>query len=131
MTRGTVVIIGRKNREIELLKSRLEKEKYGVELVTPDQRALQWLSANVAQAVLCTDTCTRSVFLRVQTVMKRHRSYRYVPLLVVTEDAVADDIETTDRVGEVLRLHRITLAEAIRRLRRAIQLTQLAKALQD
>lgn len=129
MTRGTVLIIARDSRELALFQKRLEKERYAVTVVAPSPHALSWMKAHIAQAVICDEHCSPRLVEQVSRAMRRHRTYRFTPLLLLGRDDVPQPLKDVPRTGFVLRLHKITVAEALRRLQLAMQLGQLARSL--
>ncbi len=129
MTHGTVLVLGNKSREIELLIARLEKEQYSVYHYPANNQAYRGIKHNNPQSVLINATCSPAFIQRVVRTLLGHKRLRYVPVLLVTDLEVPARLHQIRGVGETFKLHTIPLALAMRRLHRAVALSQLHRTL--
>jgi DNA-binding response OmpR family regulator len=127
MTRGTILLIGPKAREAELLAARLEKENFSVIHCVNQESVASWLKRGTAQLVLFTHACSRRFVEDVLRRLHGHKRTKHTPAILVTDEEIPEKLQDMKGIGETFRLHRISLAEAIHRLQLAIQLSQLAK----
>ncbi len=127
MTRGTVLLVGQLDRESELLANRLEREKFALVLSVTERQLVQWCRTNTAQAVFFSRRATRQTVERSLQSIRAHKHMAHIPAILIADTDVAPNLVGVKGIGEVFRLHQITLAEAVRRLVLAIQLTQLAR----
>lgn len=127
MTRGTIVLIGPKVREVDLFMDRLERDGFYVSYFSAGKNLGTWLHKNRAQAVLFTAHCDRKIVERVTSKLKTNGKLRFTPALVVSDMGVPEWFTKISGLGEVLQLHKITLAQSVKRLGLAIQLSQLRK----
>lgn len=119
MTRGTLTYIGPKSREIDLLLTRLEKEGYEIKKTTATT-AVQQIKKHKPLAILASESCSKPQVIAWANIRIGKTS---PPVILVSHDPV--DIESTPQIGEVWPLHSISLAECVKRLKFALQLTQL------
>jgi DNA-binding NtrC family response regulator len=124
MTRGTIAFIGSGGREIELLQARLEKDGYALVCLPISSTVYNKIRKVQPQAVLVTDRCSKGLVEGIVAATKKFKTK--IPVIMVTNDLPLEPFYTFKGLGEVWRLHSITLAESMRRLRFAIQLCQIA-----
>jgi DNA-binding NtrC family response regulator len=123
--RGTIVLVGHKNRTMDLLAARLEKEHYTVVATEPGRRAFSAIAHNAAQAVLCSATCSPKFLTRLSAATRKYKPTRFSPIIVVGESEASPELATLSGIGEIWRLHSIPLSKAMQRLELAIQLMHL------
>lgn len=123
--RGTILLVGHHDRVIELLTQRLEKEHYSVILTPPQSSVFGQIKAIDPQAVLCSVSLGHRFIEKIARYTRHNKRTRLAPVLLVGESDAPLSLTQIFGVGEVLRLHHIPLAEAIRRLNLAIQLMHL------
>ncbi len=127
MTRGTVLFVGKMDRESELLVSRLKRDAFTVDHCATERQLGVWCRTNTAQAVLFTRLTPPFVIKRALAAIRYYKRMQHIPAVLVADTTVAPEQTAIKGLGEVFYLHRITVAEAVRRLLLAIQLTQLAR----
>lgn len=128
MTKGTILFIGPRDREIELLVSRLQKEHFTIAELSDYASVSRWLRQSTPQAVLFTRRCPRKTIESCLSLLRSQRKTRSLPAILVTDGDVPSELTGIKGIGEAFKLHKISLAEALRRLQLAIQLCQLARA---
>ncbi len=127
MTRGTLTYIGNQTREVDLLLTRLEKEGYEIKKLKPSVTVYGHAIKAKPLAILIGETISQSVLEGICGIATKAGSRgARLPVILVGNDEIDPKLTNTKGLGEVWRLHQISLAEAIKRLRFAIQLTQLA-----
>lgn len=125
MTSGTIVMIGTVNREAELLSKRLEREGFTVTHFNHPNQARKWLGQNVCQAVLFSQRVSANVIKNTINMVLSIKRNRWVPFLVITESDMPLALQNIPNLGEALPLHSIPISQAIARLQRAVQLSQM------
>lgn len=125
MTRGTVIVVGRKTRESEIFVSRLEREHFEVVSVVNERKFWNLLKKHPVQAILFTASVPRSMVQRIEQVLHANKKTKFLPLILLAEDTVPEHLAGIKGVGETFRLHVIPLLEGLQRLRLAIQLSQI------
>lgn len=126
MTRGTVLLIGRHSRESELFATRLEREHFQVDRCVQEGKVFQWLKKNPVRAILFTPHCSRRLIERIETYVHGQPKTKRLPMILLADQDVLPTHQNIKGIGEAFRFHVIPLAEAVRRLELAIQLSQLA-----
>lgn len=127
MTRGTVIILGTQDREIEILRDRLIKEGFGVELAPSLHDFSKLLVHEVPQAVIASHQARPADVKRALGLLCRKRVTKWTPMMIATHEEVPSALQRIRGVGEVWRLHEMPLSKIIPRLKLAIQLSQMAK----
>lgn len=121
--RGTVMVIGKGGKEIDLFVARLKKDGFEVDRTQEKGSSASQVSRTKPQAVFLTEHCSKSTIESVASTAKRFRTK--IPVILLSNDPI-DEQTKTKFVGEVFALHAISLAEAMRRLKFAIELCHLA-----
>lgn len=127
MTKGTILFVGPVNRESELLEQRLRREGYQSQWHKTPHTLYSWLKKHHPQAILITGQTPQPKVEQVLRCARALRHTRHVPILCVAADEAPGFLLKIKGIGETLKLHSISLAEALRRLRLAIELSQLAR----
>lgn len=125
MHRGTVAFVGPKNREIELLIQRLEHEHFLVVPLPAKGSVYRWFGLNSAQAILVGQYVPTQFTKSLTSWLRGAKKTRTSPIIIVGDSAPEESEPLPDGVGERWQLHHLTLAEAVRRLTFAIQVSQL------
>lgn len=127
MTRGTLTYIGNQTREIDLLLTRLEKEGYTITKLKPSATIYSRAYKVKPLALLVQETVSRNVIDGICRIAAKSGSQRSrIPVILVGNDEVDPKLTRINGLGEVWKLHQISLAEVVKRLRFAIQICQLA-----
>ncbi len=127
MTRGTVIILGTQDREIEILRDRLMKEGFGIESAVALHDFTKLLIHEVPQAVIVSHHARPADIKRSLALLYRKRMTKWTPVMIASHDEVPVALQRIRGVGETWRLHEMPLSKIIPRLKLAIQLGQLAK----
>ena len=127
MTRGTIFLIGPGRREIDLFRRRLEKENFTVVACPAPAHITRAMRQAQPQAVLIRDKTPRTQIEAVVGKFHNAPKTRHMPCIIIADDTLPSGLKKMPGIGEALRLHEISLAEALRRLRLAIRLSQLAR----
>ncbi len=126
MIRGTVLVIGRRERSLEVMTARLEREGYTVAFLAPDSGVYRWLRRQRPQAVLVSDGWAPRGVARLARWLRAQGKTRYTPLILVTTESGASKMSAN--VGEVFALDSLALAEIVRRLALAVELSEITAA---
>jgi DNA-binding NtrC family response regulator len=127
MTRGTVVILGTQDREIEILRDRLIKEGFGVESATTGNHFAKLLLKEVPQVLVVSHNTRPADVHRAIGLLRRKPGTKWTPVMIAAHDEVPAALQRIRGVGEIWRLHEMPLSKIVPRLKLAIQLGQLAK----
>lgn len=120
-------MLGTQDREIEILRDRLIKEGFGVELALSPRDFAQRLVHDVPQAVIVSQYTRATDVNRAIGLLRRKAATKWTPMVIAAHDEVPAGLQRIRGVGEVWRLHEMPLSKIIPCLKLAIQLSQLAK----
>lgn len=126
MTKGTLAFVGTPTRETDLLLIRLEKEGYHVTRYAASHSVYSRLFKAKPIAIVIAQTTPRQIVTTIIGLAPKGRSSKgRVPIIITAHDQIDPKLAAIKGIGEVWKLHQITLAEVVKRLRFAIQLCQL------
>ncbi len=124
MIHGTILIVGSKRRELELVATRLENERYTLAHLSVG-KVSTWLRRNRPQAVFFDVGLSRQQIEQVIRLVRSRPNQHRLPFILLGETEVPSTHSNITGIGEFMPLHTLPLAEVINRINFAIEVTEL------